>query len=170
VTVDPVAAAFDAMITGLDAPLVIVTTSSGGERAGCLVGFHSQSSIAPRRAAVWLSKANRTYRVALRASHVAVHALTVADGGVAAHFGGETGDEVDKFAGLAWSEGPGGVPLLAACPHRVVLARVTLLDEGGDHVLLTGAPVLAESPGAFTPLRLGDVEGHIRPGHPAEGA
>ena len=49
-TLDPVAAAFDAMIAGLDAPLVVVTTASGGERAGCLVGFHSQSGIEPRRA------------------------------------------------------------------------------------------------------------------------
>jgi flavin reductase (DIM6/NTAB) family NADH-FMN oxidoreductase RutF len=163
----PVTDAFDALIAGLDAPLVVVTTAAGGERAGCLVGFHSQSSIEPRRAAVWLSRANRTYRVALAASHVAVHALTVGDRALAARFGGETGDEVDKFAGLGWTEGPGGVPLLGACSHRMVLARIALLDEGGDHVLLTGAPVAAESPGAFTPLRLGDVAGEIHPGHPA---
>jgi flavin reductase (DIM6/NTAB) family NADH-FMN oxidoreductase RutF len=160
------AAAFDALIAGLDAPLVVVTTAAAGERAGCLVGFHSQSSIEPRRVAVWLSKANRTYRVALRASHVAVHALTTGDRAVAEWFGGETGDEVDKFASVPWTDGPGGVPLLDACPHRTVLARVALLDEGGDHVLLTGTPVAAATPGPFTPLRQSDVAG-LAPGHPA---
>lgn len=159
--------AFDALVAALDAPLVVVTAAAGGERAGCLVGFHSQSSIEPRRAAVWLSKANRTYRVALGASHLAVHALTNADRELAAWFGGETGDEVDKFAAVRWSEGPGGAPLLDACPHRVVLARTALLDEGGDHVLVTGSPVAAASPGPFTPLRLSDVAGDIAPGHPA---
>lgn len=159
--------AFDALVAGFDAALVVVTTAAGGERAGCLVGFHAQCSIEPRRAAVWLSKANRTYRVALGASHIAVHALTVADRDLAARFGGETGDEVDKFAGVGWTEGPGGVPLLDSCPHQMVLARIALLDEGGDHVLLTGAPVAARSPGAFTPLRLSDVAGDFDPGHPA---
>ena len=45
-------------------------------RAGCLVGFHSQSSIDPRQYAVWLSKANHTYPVALRSELFAVHFLT----------------------------------------------------------------------------------------------
>lgn len=158
--------ALDALVSAFDAPLVVVTTAAGGERAGCVVGFHSQSSIEPRRLAVWLSKANRTYRVALLATHVAVHALTPADHGIAELFGGRTGDEIDKFARTAWTPGPGGVPLLDACPHRVVLSRVAVLDEGGDHVLWTGEPVGGGSPGPVTPLRTGDVAG-LDAGHPA---
>lgn len=157
---------FDAVMASLDPAMVVVTTAAGGERAGCLVGFHSQSSIEPRRAAVWLSKANRTYRVALGATHLAVHALTAGDHAVAELFGGRTGDEVDKFARIAWTPGPGGVPLLDRCPHRVVLSRVALLDDGGDHVLVTGEPVAVQSPGPFAPLRLGGVSG-LRPGHEA---
>ena len=53
--------------------LVIVTTAAGGERAGCLVGFHAQSSMDPQRYCVWLSKANHTARVAQRADYLAVH-------------------------------------------------------------------------------------------------
>ena len=40
-----------------------------------MVGFHSQCSVDPGRFAVWLSKANHTYGVALRAEVFAVHFL-----------------------------------------------------------------------------------------------
>ena len=46
-----------------DPALIVVTTTAENESAGCLVGFHGQSSIAPHDYCVWLSKANRTYRV-----------------------------------------------------------------------------------------------------------
>ena len=35
-------------------------------------------------------------------------------------FGGETGDEIDKFERCAWRPGPGGTPLLDGCPNRFV--------------------------------------------------
>lgn len=159
---------FDALVAALDSGMVVVTTAAAGERAGCLVGFHAQCSIHPRQYAVWLSKANRTYRVALAADHVAVHLLDRGDRGLADRFGSETGDEVDKFAGCAWDEGPGGVPLLAGAAGRAVLRRVAVLDVGGDHACLVGEPVLAERPaGRPAPLRLADVSG-LPPGHPAD--
>ena len=83
--------------------MVVVTTAVAGERAGCLVGFHAQSAIDPQRYCVWLSKANHTYRVALRSTHLAVHFLTEDDLEVAEHFGTLTGDDVDKFEGIASS-------------------------------------------------------------------
>lgn len=59
--------AFDSVMASLDAPMAVVTTAVDDERAGCLIGFHAQSSIDPGRYCVWLSKANHTYRVAWRA-------------------------------------------------------------------------------------------------------
>jgi flavin reductase (DIM6/NTAB) family NADH-FMN oxidoreductase RutF len=156
--------AFDALMASLDTPMVVVTTAVAGERAGCLVGFHAQSSIDPPRCGVWLSKANHTYRVALRSTHLAVHFLTADDLAVAEHFGTLTGDEVDKFADVAFADGPGGVPLLEACPHRVVLRRTALLDEGGDHVCVAGESIEAHTTGSFQPLRLSAVD-HLVPGH-----
>jgi flavin reductase (DIM6/NTAB) family NADH-FMN oxidoreductase RutF len=159
---------FDEIVADADAAMVVVTAAGpGGERAGCLVGFWSQSSIEPRRIAVWLSRANRTYRVALAADHLAVHVLTSDDGDVAELFGGHTGDEEDKFARIAWTPGPGGVPLLDRCPHRVVVRRIAVHDDGGDHVCVTGEPVESGSPAPFAPLRLSAAMG-IPPGHPAE--
>src|SRR3954451_14252328 len=98
--------------------MAIVTTVSGGERAGCLVGFHAQCSIDPPRYVVWLSKANHTYRIALLAGHMAVPFLDEADHDLAELFGGSTGDEVDKLARCDWEGGPDGVPLLERCPNR----------------------------------------------------
>lgn len=159
--------AFDELVAQTATAMAVVTVAVDGEPSGCLVGFHCQCSIEPRRYAVWLSKANHTYDLAVQAETFALHFLAQGEHGLAAHFGGLTGDEVDKFADLAWEPGPGGVPLLDACPQRVVLRRLSLVDSGGDHVCLEGEPVAATTTGPFTPLRLSDV-GDIEPGHPAE--
>ncbi len=159
--------AFDSLMASLDSPMAVVTTAVAGERAGCLIGFHAQSAIDPERYCVWLSKANHTYRVALRSTHLAVHFLTADDLGVAEHFGTLTGEDVDKFDGLAVDEGPDGVPLLRGCPHRMLVRRVALLDEGGDHVCLSTECLEANTDGPFTPLRLSQVD-HLTPGHEAE--
>jgi flavin reductase (DIM6/NTAB) family NADH-FMN oxidoreductase RutF len=159
--------AFDSLMASLDTPMVVVTTAVAGERAGCLVGFHAQSAIDPQRYCVWLSKANHTYRVALRSTYLAVHFLTEDDLDLAEHFGSLTGEDVDKFADLATHDGPDGLPLVDRLPHRLTVRRVALLDEGGDHVCLSTDCVEAEAPGRFRPLRLSRVD-HLVPGHDSD--
>ena len=158
---------FDSLMASIDAPMVVVTTAVAGERAGCLVGFHAQSAIDPQRYCLWLSKANHTYRVALRSTHLAVHFLTEDDHDLAERFGTLTGEDTDKFEGIETREGPDGVPLIERCAHRMVVRRVALLDEGGDHVCLSAECVAAESSGRFSPLRLSAV-GDLTPGHESD--
>ena len=155
---------FGAVTSSLDPPLIVVTTATAGERAGRLVGFHCQASIEPLRYCVWRSKANHTYRVALRATHLALHFLTAGDLPFAERFGTLTGDRADKFAGLAVEQGPGGVPLLAGCPHWLAARRTTLVDEGGDHVCVMTQPVSVHAGNSFTPFRLSQAA-HLEPGH-----
>lgn len=157
----------DQIGTSLDPPLVIVTVAAGSEHAGCLVGFHTQSSIDPVRYSVWLSKANHTYRVALRASHLAVHYLTAGDLELARLFGTRSGDDIDKFAGLRIADGPGRVPMLLDRPHAIVVRLTALLDERGDHVCAVGEVVDERSAGPFEPLRLSAAAG-FTPGHANE--
>lgn len=164
---DRSSSAFDTIMASVDTRMIVVTTAEGGERAGCLVGFHAQSSVEPRRYTVWLSKANHTYRVALRASHLGVHFLTRDDLPLAARFGTLSGDTVDKFDGLAVATGPGGIPLLVSCPNRFAARRVALLDEGGDHVCVVTEPVESSARGPFEPLSLAAV-GNLRPAHGTE--
>jgi len=158
-----------ATIAPLDQAMAIITTATNEERAGCLIGFHAQGSIDPFQYALWISKANHTYRVGLHAEHFAVHFPSIEDHDLAELFGGETGDEIDKFELVDWEPGPGGVPLLQRLPHRLLGRRVELFDAGGDHVC-----VLVEAIGGsggptppLRPLRLSDAT-DITPGHEAE--
>ncbi len=157
---------FDEAVSLLDAALVIVTVAAGGERDGCLVGFHCQASIHPRHYAVWLSVVNRTCRLARSADHLGVHVVAADQRHLAEHFGGSTGDEVDKLAQVSWTEGPGGVPLLDDCPVWFVGRVVQRIDVGGDHLAVLLDPVDAARPTSErpTPLRLGDAV-DIEPGH-----
>src|SRR5579875_3872502 len=86
----------------IDYSMLIVTTAARGERAGCLVGFGSQVSIDPPRFLVCLSVKNRTFRVAREARVLVVHFVPIEQGHLAELFGGETGDETDKFARCEW--------------------------------------------------------------------
>lgn len=159
--------AFGTLMASIDPPLIVLTTTAEDERAGCLVGFHAQSSITPQRYCVWLSKANHTYRVALRATHFAVHFLTAADAAIAERFGTLTGDDTDKFAGLDLDLDPHGVPLLQACPHRMSLERIAVLDDGGDHVCISTRVSSAVASEDFEPLRVSSAT-HLTPGHSSE--
>lgn len=152
------------LVSSADPAMAVVTTQADGVRAGCLVGFHGQSGVSPQHYAVWLSKANHTYRTALEADHLAVHLLTEDDLGIAEHFGTRTGEDGDKFEGQETEDGPSGVPLLRTLPHRFVGRRLAVLDVGGDHALFALEVVQATSSGPFAPLRNSAVE-HLRPGH-----
>ena len=135
--------AFQEIVGELDYPMIVVTAAAAGRRAGCLVGFATQCSISPPRFAVYLSDKNHTYRVARDADTLGVHFLSTEDGELARLFGGETGDEIDKFAGLEWREGPGGTPLIERCPNRFV-GRVLDRRPVGDHVSFLLEPIEAE--------------------------
>jgi flavin reductase (DIM6/NTAB) family NADH-FMN oxidoreductase RutF len=124
---------FEDLVGGLDYPMFIVTTCSGDERAGCLIGFATQCSIDPPRFLVCLSEKNRTCRVARTAEALAVHFVPSSAQDLAELFGGQTGDDVDKFAHCEWSEGPAGLPLLAKCDNWFVGAILARHDLG-DHV------------------------------------
>ncbi len=138
-------AVFDDLMTRLDHPMAIVTTVAGRQRAGCLVGFHAQCSIEPAEYAVWISKANHTYKIAALADTFAVHFLGRDDHDLAALFGTTTGDDLDKFEHCEWVRGPGGVPVLDQVENRFVGRRTAFLDPGSDHVALVLAPIEASS-------------------------
>lgn len=159
--------AFTAVMASADPAMIVVTTVAESERAGCLVGFHAQSGITPERYCIWLSKANHTYRVGLRATDFAIHFLTPADLDLAERFGTLTGEDTDKFSGLDVQPDERGLPLLADCPQRLLVERIALLDDGADHVCLTTRVRSAQLPGPFEPLRLSAVA-HLRAGRDSD--
>ena len=157
--------AFHRIVADLDYPMFIVTAAATGERSGCLVGFAGQCSIHPPRFAVWISKKNHTYRVALSADALAVHVLSVEERHLAERFGTRTGDRDDTFAGCAWHPGPLGVPVLDEV-ERWFAGRVVETADTGDHGLFLLDLVAAGAGRGEWPGQLGfQAVKDIEPGH-----
>src|SRR5262245_27385061 len=155
---------FDALVGDLEYPMFIVTARAGDEPLGCLVGFATQLSIDPPRFLIGLAHANHTYRRGGDSDVFGVHFVPAHAAGLADLFGGETADEVDKFARCAWHEGPEGVPILDDCANWFV-GRVVWRHDAGDHDAILLAPVAAQrgsGKGEFTFHQAARIE----PGHP----
>jgi flavin reductase (DIM6/NTAB) family NADH-FMN oxidoreductase RutF len=160
-----VAAADSSLTRPFTGPVYIVTAAAGGRRAGCLVGFATQVSIDPERFLVCISRANATYPVAMKAERLAVHAVTEGERGLAELFGGETGDEVDKFTRCSWEPAADGTPILSG-PPTWFLGRVLERVDLGDHVGCVLEPERGRADGPIEQLTERDL-GEIEPGHPA---
>jgi flavin reductase (DIM6/NTAB) family NADH-FMN oxidoreductase RutF len=156
---------FDELVGELDYPMLVVTASAGDRRSGCLVGFATQASISPPRYAIYLSDKNLTYRIARDAGHLGVHFLPESEEDIAALFGGETGDEVDKFERVAWHPDEHDVPLLDACRNRFV-GRILERQRAGDHVMFLLEPVSAEHGDTVDPFPFHRAK-RLDPGHEA---
>jgi flavin reductase (DIM6/NTAB) family NADH-FMN oxidoreductase RutF len=159
------AEAFGALSAALDYPMLVVTAAAGDDRAGCLVGFATQCSMDPVRFVAFLSRQNRTCRVAQRSAVLAVHVLGAEQRPLAELFGAQTGDDVDKFARCPWTPGLEGVPLLDACPNRLV-GRVVDKVDGGDHLGFVLDVIEASAADPAPPLMFQQVR-DVEPGHPA---
>jgi flavin reductase (DIM6/NTAB) family NADH-FMN oxidoreductase RutF len=158
--------AFEKLVSMLDYPMYVVTTRAGDEKAGCLVGFTSQVSIGPPRFLVGLSEKNHTYRVARRATHVAVHLVPRTHRELARLFGSETGDRTDKFARCRWRLGPNEMPILDDATGWFVGEVLSRYDLG-DHVGFLLNPVEGSAPDEFDQLvTFADVR-DLEPGHQA---
>jgi flavin reductase (DIM6/NTAB) family NADH-FMN oxidoreductase RutF len=155
---------FQRLMGQLDYSLFIVTACAGEERAGCLVGFASQVSIHPPRFLVGLSVKNRTYRVASAgAETLVVHFVPEQAEELALLFGGETGDEIDKFERCKWSAGPGGVPVLAELEDWFA-GRVLKRFDFGDHCGFMLEPIEGQAHRSGSPLTFRRAK-WIEPGH-----
>src|SRR4051794_17433192 len=152
-------------VSRLDYPVYVVTTQVGNDRAGCLVGFTTQTSIDPARFLVCISKANATSRTVAAATHVAMHQLAPKDMDVARLFGEESEDWTDKFAQCSWQEGPYEVPVLDAAVAWFVGEVVERFDVG-DHDGLLLAPVATGGRSDGRVLTFQQVN-DFDPGHPA---
>jgi flavin reductase (DIM6/NTAB) family NADH-FMN oxidoreductase RutF len=154
---------FQRLMGELDYSLFIVTASDGRRRAGCLVGFASQVSIHPPRFLVCLSVKNLTYRVAMQAPLLVVHFVPREAERLALLFGGETGDDTDKFARCEWREGPSGTPVLLGLEDWFA-GRVLERLDFGDHWGFLLEPVESEAHRSGSPLTFRRAK-WIEPGH-----
>jgi flavin reductase (DIM6/NTAB) family NADH-FMN oxidoreductase RutF len=154
---------FNELVRELDYSMFIVTTAADGEQAGCLIGFASQVSIKPPRFLACLSVKNRTFRIGARAKVLVVHFVPEDAAELAEHFGGETGDEIDKFAGVDWRPGPEGAPILTELENWFAGSIVGRLDLG-DHCGFLLEPIAGQAGRSETPLTFHRAKS-IEPGH-----
>ncbi len=155
---------FGRLVCSLNYPLFIVTAAAGERREGCVIGFATQTSVTPGRFLACVSRENRTYRLAQEVDALAVH-LVPRDGHAFVElFGGETGDEIDKFSRCDWSPGPRGLPILAGCSSWFAGAILSRHDLGDHEGYLLEAIDARHEPGEL--LYFQDVK-DLEPGHPA---
>jgi flavin reductase (DIM6/NTAB) family NADH-FMN oxidoreductase RutF len=155
----------EAFTAGLNYTMLVVTCRDHDVRAGCLVGFHTQTSIDPVRLLVCLSRNNVTTRVAARAEYLALHQLASADADLAELFGEHSAEETDKFAVCDWSDGPHGVPVLDRAAAWLV-GRIASVSDGGDHAVFALDPVAAGRRCDSPSLSLADLP-PLQPGQQA---
>lgn len=120
------------LVAAVDYPLYVVTARAGDEVSGCLAGFITQSSIKPAQFLICISKLNHTFGTARAGRGLGLHLLGADQRAVASHFGELTGDEVDKFEGIAWTPGRTGAPILSECAAWIEGPTIGRMD-GGDH-------------------------------------
>jgi flavin reductase (DIM6/NTAB) family NADH-FMN oxidoreductase RutF len=157
-----VAIAFQRLVAALDYPVYIVTTAVQGEPTGCLIGFATQCSIHPPRFLAGISKKNHTFQLAQRAAVFAIHIVDETNMALAELFGGETGDEVDKFAGVRWHY-VDEVPILKDCA-RWFTGRLLDTIDFGDHMGHLLEPIKVEMGPASDQLTYQQAR-DIEPGH-----
>jgi len=160
-------AALQRMAAGLDDAMVVVTAvAADGGLSGCLVGFWTQCSIHPPRVLACVSKVNHTFPVAAEAPVLAVHWLAEDERGLAELFGGETGDEVDKFERCSWRPGPEGVPVLDGVKGWIAGPVVGRFDVGDHVAFVVAAQAGSDDEPAAEALGFQTAK-KIEPGHPA---
>lgn len=146
--------------------MYVVTTRAGGEPSGCLVGFATQASIHPQRFLAGISKANHTCRIAARSDFLAVHVVQRRHIRLARLFGGQTGDEVNKFDLCAWRTGPEGMPILDDAAAWFVGRTLERFDLG-DHIGYLLDPVAGAIADPSNDLVSSTDVADMTPGHEA---
>jgi flavin reductase (DIM6/NTAB) family NADH-FMN oxidoreductase RutF len=125
-------AASEPLVRATECPLYVVTAKANDEASGCLAGFVTQASLDPVRFIVCVSKINHTFGVAESSNGIGLHLLGSDQTEIASLFGEQTGDVIDKFARVHWTQGSTGAPILSECAAWVEGQVIDRMD-GGDH-------------------------------------
>jgi flavin reductase (DIM6/NTAB) family NADH-FMN oxidoreductase RutF/DNA-binding MarR family transcriptional regulator len=112
--------------------VTIVTTMSGGRLAGVTANSFSSVSLDPPLVLWSISRRSRSFAAFEAAEFCAINILASSQIHLAQRFSGR---EEDKFAGVDWSAGIGGAPVLKGAVAQLECRRQASHD-GGDHLIL----------------------------------
>jgi flavin reductase (DIM6/NTAB) family NADH-FMN oxidoreductase RutF len=115
-----------------------VTIVTARDANGAFVGLTANSfnsvSLDPPLVLWSLSRRAGSMPIFSRGSHYAIHILAADQVPLAQRFATK---DIDRFAGLPWHEGAGGVPLLEGAAARFECFNRSRYEEG-DHVIFVG--------------------------------
>lgn len=116
---------------------VITAQDSEGNRVGVTANSFNSVSLDPALILWSIDKRSRSQDVFLNASHFAVNILSVDQIDVSNNFAKPV---EDKFAGMHYTEGPGGSFILDNCAAHFECENYQTIDAG-DHIILIGKVV-----------------------------
>lgn len=99
---------------------------------GLTVNSFSSVSLEPPLVQWCIARRAASFEAFQRASHYAVHVLGAEQRELSQRFATHG---IDRFAGIQFERGPGGLPLLPGCVTRFA-CRIVERYAGGDHVIL----------------------------------
>ena len=126
--------ALGAFATGVT---IVTTTDGAGAPVGVTASSFNSVSLDPPLVLWSLAKSSQSRDAFCSSGHFAIHVLAESQELVSNRFA-KSG--ADKFAGMAWSAGTAGSPLLHEFA-AVFECRTKYQYEGGDHVILVGEVV-----------------------------
>lgn len=116
--------------------LYVLTSQADGKDSGCIVNTVMQLTDSPKRLCVAINKNNHTHRLVLQSGLINISVLTTgAPFALFQHFGFQSGQNVDKFAGRADPRSKNGLYYLAEYSDAFLSAKVYQAIDCGTHTL-----------------------------------
>ena len=116
---------------------IVTAIDDKGSAVGVTANSFNSVSLEPALVLWSLAKKARSFPVYEKAKHFAIHVLADNQMDLSNRF---ATPQADKFLGLKYIHGRGGVPLLEGCVSQFQCETRQLID-GGDHVIFLGEVV-----------------------------
>ena len=129
---DQLRSALGAFLTGVT---VVTARGPDGAPVGMTANAFTSVSLDPPLILVCVGEHASSYEAMAAADRFAVHVLAAEQHELSTMFAKSAADGLDKFRGVTWKEGLGGVPLLDDYLSRLQ-CRTTQRIPAGDHVVL----------------------------------
>lgn len=113
---------------------IVTSVDDGGTPVGLTVNSFSSVSMNPPLVLFCVDRRAFSLPIFIEASHFAINILEVEQAELSRRFATPL---ADKWAGLRWVAGAGGVPLLPGCVAWLECRRHDVLN-GGDHLIILG--------------------------------
>jgi flavin reductase (DIM6/NTAB) family NADH-FMN oxidoreductase RutF len=127
---------------------IVTTRASDGSMIGLTANSFNSVSLTPPLVLWSLGLKAGSLQAFLQAKHYAIHVLSVEQQPLAERFASKV---VDRFDGLSFYEGLGGVPLIPGCAAVFECTNKSQYPEG-DHVILVGEVLACQHDATRSPL------------------